>query len=248
MRQKSLVCQGILGQGVPRQVGLAICRFGRSVGIIDRIGWGMSAFEWNKIIGATLGALLLALGLGFVSDLVYSDHGDHHEPVFVVEGEAPAPAEDDGDAEPGIEPVTGLLAAADPAAGETVFKKCTVCHSIEAGGANKVGPNLHNIVGADFAAKDGFRYSSAMADAGGSWTYDALNAFLAQPKDFMPGTKMAFPGLKKVGDRADVIAYLRAHTENPPPLPEAASDPDMAAQEDDPGADPDAEGGADAAQ
>jgi cytochrome c len=121
-----------------------------------------------------------------------------------------------------------LLASADPADGEKIFAKCKACHTIEAGGENKVGPNLHNVVGADRASKDGFAYSSALTGLEGTWTYEHLNEFLENPKTYAPGTKMSFAGLSKPEQRAAVITYLRQNTENPPPLPEpkaAAAEP-----------------------
>ncbi len=88
-----------------------------------------------------------------------------------------------------------LVAAADIAAGEKVFKKCKACHTLESG-KNRVGPYLTDLVDRDMATSEGFKYSNAMAEFGGSWTYENLDAFLTKPKDFMPGTKMAFNGLK----------------------------------------------------
>ena len=109
-------------------------------------------------------------------------------------------------------PIAELLKTANAEEGAKVFKtKCTSCHNSEKGGANKVGPNLWNIVGdakADPAL--GFNFSDAMKQKGGEWTYDDLNAFLANPKGFVPGTRMTFVGLKKDDERADVIAFLRA--------------------------------------
>ncbi|WP_371225572.1 c-type cytochrome [Roseovarius sp. 2305UL8-3] len=102
-----------------------------------------------------------------------------------------------------------LVAAADIAAGEKVFKKCKACHTLESG-KNRVGPYLTNIVDRDVAASEGFKYSNAMADFGGTWTYENLDAFLTKPKDFMPGTKMAFNGLKNEEERAAVIAYIQS--------------------------------------
>ncbi len=90
-----------------------------------------------------------------------------------------------------------LLAAADPAAGEKVFGKCKSCHGVEAGGPNKVGPNLHNVVGADKAHHADFAYSAALAGMEGTWTYENLDQFLTNPKAYVAGTKMSFAGLSK---------------------------------------------------
>ncbi|MBL8658221.1 MAG: cytochrome c family protein [Rhodospirillales bacterium] len=113
-----------------------------------------------------------------------------------------------------------LLASADPAAGEKLFGKCKACHAIDPAGGNKVGPNLHNVVGRPVGTHEGFAYSDTLKNKGGEWTYDHLNHFLESPKAYAPGTKMSFAGLSSAKDRAEVIAYLRANTESPPPLPE----------------------------
>ena len=102
---------------------------------------------------------------------------------------------------------SSALEAGDPAHGKQVFAKCLACHSLEAG-VNKVGPSLHGLIGRASASIDTFTYSDAMKSAHVNWTPEVLDQYLANPKKMVPGTKMAFPGLPKDKDRADVIAYL----------------------------------------
>ena len=94
----------------------------------------------------------------------------------------------------------------------------------EQGGANRVGPALWNVVGRDKGVLDGFSYSEAMAtfDDPRDWTYESLNKFLHKPKDYMPGTKMNYAGLRKVEDRANLIAYMRSMADTPAALPTEA--------------------------
>jgi len=101
-----------------------------------------------------------------------------------------------------------MMKTADVDRGAKIFKKCASCHGVEKGGAAKVGPNLFGIVGKKKAAFAGFAYSDAMKAKGGAWDVESINTFIAKPKDFISGTKMAFPGLKKPQDRADVILFL----------------------------------------
>ena len=93
------------------------------------------------------------------------------------------------------------------------------CHNYEKGNANKVGPNLWNIINRPKASVDGFAYSKALLDIGGKWTYEELSEFLYKPKQYVEGTKMNFSGLKKAEDRANLILFLRDHSDNPVPLP-----------------------------
>lgn len=138
-----------------------------------------------------------------VADAAMADEGG--APVAGAEGAS------------GASPLVAAVAAGDLAAGAKVFKKCVTCHTDDSGMANKTGPALWNVVGRAVASLD-FNYSSAMKEHGGAWTYEALDAYLANPKDAMPGNKMTFAGLRKDGDRANVIAYLRSRSDNPAPL------------------------------
>jgi cytochrome c len=102
--------------------------------------------------------------------------------------------------------ISQALEGGDPAHGKQVFAKCQACHSLEAG-VNKVGPSLHGLIGREAAQAD-FKYSDAMKSAHLNWTPETLDQYLANPRKMVPGTKMAFPGLPKEKDRADVISYL----------------------------------------
>jgi cytochrome c len=103
--------------------------------------------------------------------------------------------------------IARAIEAGDAESGKKVFAKCQACHSLDAG-ANKIGPSLHGIVGRTAASVDGFKYSDAMKNAQLTWTPDVLDHYLANPRKSVPGTKMAFPGLPKPEDRANVITYL----------------------------------------
>ena len=99
-------------------------------------------------------------------------------------------------------------------------KKCAACHSFEQGGPNKIGPGLWGVVNRPVGGAADFAYSDVMAGHGGAWDYESLDAFLTNPKEWAPGTKMAFAGLKKPKDRANLILYLRSLADSPEPLPE----------------------------
>ena len=120
---------------------------------------------------------------------------------------------------PAAAPTVAEPAPASPgvtlAAGEKVFKKCLACHTVDEGGAAKVGPNLWGVVGRDVATAADFGYSDAMHAAGGSWDVARLDAYLAKPKDVVPGTKMTFAGLNKEADRQAVIFYLAQNSATP---------------------------------
>ena len=181
----------------------------------------MDSFELNKIAGAVLFALLVIIGVQNLAAIIYTtDAADAN--AYIVEGVETASLDaslSDTDALESGPSLAMLLAIADASIGEKVAKKCVACHTFDSDGANKVGPNVWNILGSSIAAKDGFTYSSAMAELGGEWDYERLDEFLESPRKFVPGTKMSFAGLRKPKDRADLIEYLRLLSDSPLPLP-----------------------------
>jgi len=98
------------------------------------------------------------------------------------------------------------------ALGKKVYRKCKACHTLEDGGRHRVGPNLYGVMGAKIAAKDGFAYSTAFTDSSLVWSDENIDAYLLKPKEFIPGNRMTFVGLKKEEDRKAVIAYLHSAT------------------------------------
>lgn len=118
-----------------------------------------------------------------------------------------APAEEAPAADVAFADLTG-----DAAAGETVFAQCRTCHLVEEG-KNGVGPSLYGVIGRPAGSIEGFNYSEANANSGITWTPEVMFEYLEAPREYMPGTRMAFPGLKNPQDRADVIAYLDATDE-----------------------------------
>lgn len=180
----------------------------------------MDELGFNKLFAGFLMAGLLMLAGIKVADVMVP-HSDLAENAYKIEVPESSAVADAAPVDKGPEPIMAMLADADIAAGEKLSKKCTACHVFNAGGAAKVGPALWNIVNAGKGAVEGFGYSAAMAGFGGAWDYASLNAFLAKPKAYMPGTKMNFVGFKKASDRANMIAWLRQQADAPAALPSA---------------------------
>ncbi|MCB2074970.1 MAG: cytochrome c family protein [Novosphingobium sp.] len=191
--------------------------------------------RFNTFAGWALFSGIVALGLASVSARYFEADKEHrpHEMGYEIEG---VESSDGGEEEV---PLATLLAAADPTKGEQVFAKCKSCHTIDAGGANGIGPNLHGVMGEPVGkGAGGFAFSSALSGIGGSWNFDNMNEWLASPKAFAPGTKMTFAGLSKPEDRAALMVYLNNQGSNlplPPPPAAAPAEEEAAAGDEAPG-------------
>lgn len=196
----------------------------------------MDSFTFNKIAGSALAALLVIFGMRTITAELYprGDLPKGKPEIVVVEvpEKAPAatetktaaeePAKTQGQIVAAVSEEKGLgelLAAASIEGGQAVARRCVACHSFEKDGKNQVGPGLYGVLGREIGGVDGFAYSAALQGKEGVWDYEALNAFLANPKEYIPGNKMAFAGLRRAEERADIILYLRSLSESPLPLP-----------------------------
>jgi cytochrome c len=182
----------------------------------------MDSFELNKILGAVLSTCLVLLVTSFAAHAIFAPVMPA-KPGFEIAVKEDASHGGAKEAAAPSEPIEKLLQTASVEKGTAAAKKCAACHTFEKGGPNRVGPNLFNVLNEPKGAgRGGFNFSAAMKGKGGTWTYDDLNKFLANPKAFIPGTAMGFAGISKDSERADVIAYLRSLSDSPAPLPTAA--------------------------
>ena len=179
----------------------------------------------NKIAGAVLGTLLFAMGLNIGSGILYTPKRPAVPGYDLPAPEAEAAPAGGSDQQAQAEPLPVLLASADPAKGQAAAKKCLACHVLDKGGPNKIGPGLYGVIGHQKGAHPGFAYSAAMKGKGGEWSFDDLNAFLTNPKAYVPGTIMAFAGISSPKERADVIKYIQTLSDSPVPLPTPAAAP-----------------------
>jgi cytochrome c len=160
-----------------------------------------------KIVGGFCGALLIYLLAGWVAEIVYHVGGGHGETeqAYLVPVDTGDASEEATEGEQVA--FADVFAAADPGAGESLFRQCSSCHKLD--GSNATGPHLDGVVGRGVGAVPDFAYSPAMAEHGGDWTPEELNLFLEDPTAVVSGTKMTYNGMDDVEDRANLIAYLQ---------------------------------------
>lgn len=162
----------------------------------------------TKIVGALCGSLLIFLLGAWAAETIYHSggggHGDDHAQAYVIAAEG---GDDHGGEEVEEVDFATVMASASAADGEGVWRNCRSCHALEPG-ENGTGPTLYGVVGRDVGGVEGFSYSGALVAVADVWTPENLNGFLENPKGYAPGTAMSYNGLRKVEDRANLIAYL----------------------------------------
>ena len=179
----------------------------------------MDSFELNKIIAAILMVALLVIGLGKLADGVfYTKIPEKPGYKVEVENQVTSSVSQVSEIVEKID-IAAVMAQGDIVSGEKIFKKCAACHSINKGGANKIGPALYNVVGRTVGGVDDYKYSKALASYGKEWSFEELNGFLKKPASYLKGTKMSYAGLRKEKDRASVIKYLNQSSDSPKQLP-----------------------------
>jgi cytochrome c len=180
----------------------------------------MDSFDINKFLGVLLGTCIFVLVMNLVAQAIFAPVVPA-KPGFEIDvKEEPATAAKEAKADNAAKPAPAeslgkRLQNASAEKGAEVAKKCAACHTFEKGGPNRVGPNLYGIVGEPRGQGRGFNFSPAMKAKGGTWTLDELDKFLANPREYIPGTAMSFAGVPKDSDRADLLAYLRKNSDNP---------------------------------
>jgi len=181
---------------------------------------GRDSLLGNKIAAGLLTAGLIFWGANRVAHVIIPDDAPRAPAIALAGLTAPTQAIA---AQSGPVSLLPLLAGADIGKGQAlVQQQCAACHTVMPQGANGVGPNLYGIVGAAMFSHESFTYSDAVkGKAGAKWSYETLNAWLASPATFAPGTAMSYAGIKNDQTRADVVAYLRGLSTAPVPLPSA---------------------------
>ncbi len=189
------------------------------IGVFIKI---MDSFEINKIIAAVLLTVLIIIGIGKFTDVLFHVEKPK-ESAYKIEGldvaSTSKPSSEMATKVVEAVDIKALLAVGDLGHGEKVFKKCSACHMIASGGKNMIGPNLWSVIGRTAGSVSDYKYSKAMVAYGKEWTFEEMNSYLIKPQAYVKGTKMAFAGLRKEKDRASVILFMNSKSSSPKPLP-----------------------------
>jgi cytochrome c len=180
----------------------------------------MDSFEFNKVLGAVLGTCLFLLAVHIASGAIFTPPTPAKPGYEIAVPETPAGGA--APAAPAEVPIESMLPGGSIKQGQADVRVCQACHNFQKGQANNVGPNLYGVVGRPVASVAGFNYSAALKAKGGTWTFDALNTWLKNPRGDVPGTLMTFAGIDNEKERADVIDFLNSNSDNPLPMPKAA--------------------------
>ena len=176
----------------------------------------MNGFEINKIIASVLATVLIVFGITKFTDILFRVDKPSQSAYKVEKVESLAT---DASTVAASTDISSLLAMGDIQHGEKVFKKCSACHMIKAGGKNMIGPNLWSVIGRTAGSVSDYNYSKAMIAYAKDWSFEEMNSYLIKPQAYIKGTKMAFAGLRKEKDRASVILYMNSKSDSPLPTP-----------------------------
>ncbi|MGN7661441.1 MAG: c-type cytochrome [Anaplasma sp.] len=169
----------------------------------------MCGFGFNRIATAVLLASFLILLVSNVVDLLYNPDENPTKGYVVDVGSVRDASHIQGAASQQNVDLASLMFSADAERGKAVSKKCTACHTFNEGGPDRVGPNLWGIIGSKKCSSKSFKYSKALLEKGGHWKEEELFQFLTNPRGYAKGTRMAFAGLSKPQDVADLLAYMK---------------------------------------
>ena len=168
----------------------------------------------TKIIVSIALAVILIVGINKVADTIYEVEKPEKSAYQIT---VASQTEESGDSASSDKSgdIMALLASANASEGKKVFKKCASCHSISKGGKNKIGPALWGVIGRQVGTVTDYKYSKSLIAYGKKWSFEEMNGFLIKPKEWIPGTKMAFAGLKNEKDRASLILYMNSQSDQP---------------------------------